>query len=173
MKLHRNQRNIRLFMGGIPALSVALLLGSSLAVPVTANADLGPAAEVAGGVIAGVLFNEAEKRLLGDYLRDGHYRDDDYDHGKKSKEKKLPPGLRMKLERGGELPPGWQKKVARGEVLDAELYSYSHSLPEEILRRMPRRLDGTSLRRIDDRIVRVMDATQTVLDVFYLTNGQY
>lgn len=144
-----------------------------LLAPGQSRAELSPEGQAAAAIIGGVLFDETEKRLLGDYLRDSRYRDDEGEYGKKHKEKKLPPGLRMKLERGGELPPGWQKKVARGEVLDAEIYSHSHSLPDEIRRRMPRDIDGTSIRRIDDRIVRVMDATRTVLDVYYLTQGQY
>ncbi|WP_461482002.1 hypothetical protein, partial [Porticoccus sp.] len=124
-------------------------------------------------VIAGnVLFNEAEKRLLGDYLRDSRYRNDE-GYGDNHKQKSLPPGLRKKLERGGELPPGWQRKVARGEVLDSELYGHSRSLPEEFLHRLPRSVDGTSLRRIDDRVVRIMDATRTILDVYYISQGQY
>lgn len=144
-----------------------------LLAPGQSRAELSPEGQAAAAIIGGVLFDETEKRLLGDYLRDSRYRDDEGEYGKKHKEKKLPPGLRMKLERGGELPPGWQKKVARGEVMDAEVYSHSYSLPDEIRRRMPRDIDGTSIRRIDDRIVRVMDATRTVLDVYYLTQGQY
>ena len=155
------------------ALTITLLVSSiGLSVPSQSHAELSPEGAAASAIIGTVLFDQAEKRLLGDYLRDSRYRDDEGEYGKKHKEKKLPPGLRMKLERGGELPPGWQRKVARGEVLDAELYSHSYSLPDEIRRRMPREIDGTSIRRIDDRVVRVMDATRTVLDVYYLTQGQ-
>lgn len=135
-------------------------------------------------VATNVLFGEVERQVLADYLgsRDDRYarehsQDDVYRHdgktGKKHKQKSLPPGLRKKLERGGELPPGWQQKVARGEVLEEDIYlNHSRSLPEEIIRRLPSSPDGTSIRQIDDRIVRVMDATRTVLDVFYLANPQ-
>lgn len=115
------------------------------------------------------LFNDTEKRVFGDYLRRNYYGDD-YQGG--GKPKSLAPGLRKKLACGGELPPGWRKKVARGEALDRELYLMSRDLPEDLLGRLPRSLDGTSLRQIDDRIFRVMDATNTVLDVFYLATGQ-
>jgi hypothetical protein len=106
-----------------------------------------------------------------DWDRDEHYYDDDSRRAKKGpgKPKKLPPGLRKKLERGGELPPGWQKKVVRGEVLDEHLYRRSHYLPRDILRRMPE-IEGTSLRQIDDRVLRVQDATRTILDIFYLVD---
>lgn len=108
-----------------------------------------------------------------DYARDSdeRYYDDDSRHAQKGsgKPKKLPPGLRKKLERGGELPPGWQKKVARGEVLDEQLYRQSYHLPRDVLRRMPE-IEGTSLRQIDDRVLRVQDATRTIFDVFYLVD---
>ncbi len=135
-------------------------------------------------VATNVLFGEVERQVLSEYLRDRddrftrtHNQDDEYRHdakmSKKHKQKSLPPGLRKKLERGGELPPGWQQKVARGEVLEEDIYlNHSRSLPAEILRRLPSSPDGTSIKQIDDRIVRVMDATRTVLDVFYLANQQ-
>lgn len=88
----------------------------------------------------------------------------------RGKPKKLPPGLQKKLERGGGLPPGWQKKVARGEVLDEDLYLRPHYLPEDIRRGLGV-IEGTALRQIDDRVVRIQDATRMVLDVFYLIQG--
>jgi hypothetical protein len=68
------------------------------------------------------IFNDAERSRILEYYK--HHRDDELVEGtgsaKKSKKKKLPPGLQKKLARGGELPPGWQTKVRRGEVLDAD-----------------------------------------------------
>ena len=75
--------------------------------------------------------------------------------------KHLPPGLQKKLARGGQLPPGWQKKVARGEVLELP----SSALPEQWRRRLPAQPPGTSIRRVEDRIVRVLDATNVIIDV--------
>lgn len=146
-----------------------ILLGGLLAMPPVSYSDTSESVGLAAGIMANALFNETEKRVFGDYLRRDYSGNDYEDSGK---QKSLPPGLRKKLERGGELPPGWQKKVARGEVIDRELYLMSRDLPEDLLGRLPRSLDGTSLRQIDDRIFRVMDATNTVLDVFYLTTGQ-
>ncbi|WP_297188214.1 hypothetical protein [uncultured Porticoccus sp.] len=146
-----------------------ILLGGLLAMPPVSYSDTSESVGLAAGIMANALFSETEKRVFGEYLRRDYSGDD---HKGSGKQKSLPPGLRKKLERGGELPPGWQKKVARGEVLDRELYLMSRDLPEDLLGRLPRSLDGTSLRQIDDRIFRVMDATNTVLDVFYLTTGQ-
>ena len=127
------------------------------------------------------LFTSDEKRIIQSYYRqrDGHYYADEHDYDrehdrdngkykKPKKKKKLPPGLQKKLERGGELPPGWQKKVARGEVLGSDLYRQSRSLPEELLRQLSYRRDGTELRLLDDRVVRVMDGSRAIMDVMQL-----
>lgn len=120
---------------------------------------------VTSAVLGEVLFGDRERQIFDDYLREEAF---EYDkHKSNNKGKELPPGLRKKLARGGELPPGWQKKLERGEVLDGDYYRYSTSLPEHVLRRLPAGPAGTSIRRVEDRIVRVMDATNTILDVFY------
>lgn len=148
--------------------------------------QLGQAVDEATG-ISETLFSSREQRILRDFLQNQGYTDrdsryDQYDdrydddrderkehkdkhHKDKHKDKKsLPPGLQKKLARGGELPPGWQKKVARGEVLDAELYAVSSDLPPGILEQIES-VDGTSIRRVEDRVVRIMDATGLILDV--------
>lgn len=120
------------------------------------------------------LFSEKERSILHEYLRnrvlnkhdtdtDNEYNDKK--HKKDNKKKALPPGLQKKVARGGQLPPGWQKKVVRGEVLDGDLYESSIDLPIDIIDILPTGPDGTSIRRIEDRVVRVMDATGVILDV--------
>jgi len=122
------------------------------------------------------LFTETERRILNEYLRTQGIEDDDDDgdrkkkhkkgkHKKSKKQKSLPPGLQKKAARGGQLPPGWQKKVARGEVLDADLYEVSKDLPKGILKQLPESPEGTSIRQIEDRVVRILDATGVILDV--------
>jgi len=82
----------------------------------------------------------------------------------------LPPGLRMKLQRGGELPPGWKKKLVRGEVIDPEVYRHAERLPSDLLNRLTGRQDGIELLRVGDSIVRVMEGRGTVVDVIDLTD---
>lgn len=84
------------------------------------------------------------------------------------KKKKLPPGLRKKVARGGALPPGWQKKVARGEVMDPVVYEHSRPLPPEIVRSLPPQPPGTVIVTVEGKAVRLMEATLTILDVFDL-----
>ena len=114
------------------------------------------------------LFTDDEKRIIQSYFGGQPGYNDDYRGGrdKPKKKKKLPPGLKKKLERGGELPPGWQKKVARGEVLDEDLYRQSTLLPEDLLSRLPTDTDGTELRLLGDRVLRIIDDTRAILDVF-------
>lgn len=86
--------------------------------------------------------------------------------GKKTKS--LPPGLQKKVERGGELPPGWQKKVVRGEVLDAQVYGHSRPLPPDLMKRLPPQPGGTIVITVEGKVVRLLEATLTILDVFDL-----
>ncbi|KEA65724.1 hypothetical protein ADIMK_0036 [Marinobacterium lacunae] len=88
----------------------------------------------------------------------------------KKRYKSLPPGLRKKLERGGELPPGWRDKLVRGEVIDPVIYRNAEHLPSDLLNRLTGRQDGIELLRVGDRIVRVMEGRGTVLDVIDLTD---
>ena len=82
--------------------------------------------------------------------------------------KALPPGLAKKAARGGALPPGWQKKIARGEVLPPAVYAQAQPLPEVVIRKLPPPLAGTLLVTIDGKLVRLLEATRTIIDVFEL-----
>lgn len=115
-------------------------------------------------VLSEVLFGDHDRRVLNDYLREEEWTPP----GQQGK--KLPPGLRKKLDRGGELPPGWQKKLQRWDVLDEDVYRHSRRLPDYVLEELSYHPEGTSIRRLDDRVVRVLDATRTVLDVLYLVD---
>ena len=123
--------------------------------------------------IADSLFTKAEKNILQEFLHSQNLENDNSEYGERDKknkkgkkQKNLPPGLQKKLARGGQLPPGWQKKVARGEVLDEDIYEASSGLPKSILDRLPSGPDGTSIRYIEDKVVRIVDATREILDVF-------
>ncbi len=120
---------------------------------------------------ASLLFSDEERRLILDYYSGNDDRGDWSGRDKPKKQKSLPPGLRKKLERGGELPPGWQKKVARGEVLDDDLYRYSRRLPDELLGRVSRHGTNTDVRILDDRVIRIMDGTRAVLDILELNRA--
>jgi len=86
--------------------------------------------------------------------------------GKKTKT--LPPGMQKKAGRGKELPPGWQKKIARGEVIDAQVYAHSRPLPPDLVKRLPPPPRGTIVVTVEGKVVRLMEATLTILDVFDL-----
>lgn len=83
----------------------------------------------------------------------------------KKSDKPLPPGLKKKLERGGELPPGWKKKLERGAKLEPELDQKAQSLPEEILKRLPKSPENTEIVRIGDEIVRIFKDSREIIDI--------
>jgi hypothetical protein len=85
---------------------------------------------------------------------------------KVKKPKKLPPGLQKKAARGYDLPPGWQKKIVRGEVLDAEVYQHATRLPVELTKTLPPAPEGTVLIKVEGKVIRLYEATRTILDVF-------
>jgi len=89
---------------------------------------------------------------------------------KEKKEKTLPPGLEKKVESGKELPPGWQKKIAKGAVMEEEVYRAATPVAmDEVKKRLPHLPPspaGTTLLRLENKIIRVMDATRVILDVF-------
>lgn len=78
---------------------------------------------------------------------------------KHDKEKKLPPGLQKKLQRGGELPPGWKKKLAEGHILERGLYDKAHILS-------PIDINGHEIIRLDDTTMRVLRATGEIIHIF-------
>jgi hypothetical protein len=84
---------------------------------------------------------------------------------KKKKNKKLPKGLEKKISRGGSLPPGWQKKLKRGDVIDKETYRYAKPLPDQIIAQLPVAPVGTITVEIEGEIVRLAEATMTIIDI--------
>jgi hypothetical protein len=117
-------------------------------------------------------FNDVERSRITDYYRDENAQNSKGKKDKKNKNKKkqLPPGLQKKVARGGQLPPGWQTKVARGEVLDQEILRHSELIPHELARRLPALHDGEAIRRVGDKVVRVMEGNGTVIDVIDLAD---
>ncbi|HAB09786.1 MAG TPA: hypothetical protein DEB61_01945 [Alcanivorax sp.] len=98
-------------------------------------------------------FNDEERRALREF--GSRYRAGD-----------LPPGLQKKVARGQSLPPGWQKKLSEGRRLPDDLYYQGYPLPDSVLRTP----GGYSDVVIDNEVVRILDATQTIMDVFQLNN---
>ncbi|WP_415226042.1 hypothetical protein [Psychromonas sp.] len=77
---------------------------------------------------------------------------------KSDKEKTVPPGLQKKVARGGQLPPGWQKKLNVGETLEAEIYHSAHIV-------VPVDLQGIITVQIEDRVVRLIEASREIIEI--------
>lgn len=102
-------------------------------------------------------FSSHDRKAMHRYIR--HY----------SGETALPPGLRKNVARGKPLPPGWRKKLYRGGYLSDDLLRLADPLPSMFyshgLRRPGR---GYSDVVIDNRAIRILDASRLIVDVFAL-----
>jgi hypothetical protein len=74
----------------------------------------------------------------------------------------------QKAARGAKPPTGWQKKIARGEILPETVYKQAQPLPDVVIRTLPPPPAGTTLVILDDKVLRLLEATRTIVDVFEL-----
>ena len=81
----------------------------------------------------------------------------------KDKQKPLPQGLQMKLDRGGSLPPGWQKKLVKGEVLGEPIYSHSEVV-------IPLDSQGMLTVRVEGKLIKLIEATREIVEIVDLLN---
>lgn len=117
--------------------------------------------EVAQG---GGIFSDEERRIITDVLdiatgntgsNDDSDKGDKKDKGNKGKGNKgkgnkgLPPGIAMKLERGGSLPPGIAKR----------------DLPSDLTSRLPKRTDGAIRQIVGEDVVLIQKGTEVILDI--------
>lgn len=146
------------------AMTVSVASGCLLAVTSVAQAhpsqmqhDHG-IVEVAQG---GGIFTDEERRIITDVLEiatgNTSSNDDSDKGGKKDKDKGnkgkgnkgLPPGIAMKLERGGSLPPGIAKR----------------DLPPDLTSRLPKRTDGAIRQIVGEDVVLIQKGTEVILDI--------
>lgn len=80
----------------------------------------------------------------------------------------LPPGLAKKYRRTGSLPPGWEKKVTPGQVLPQEYLKAAQPIPPELRETLESGPVGSTVLRINDRILRIHEKTHEILDSFLL-----
>jgi hypothetical protein len=104
-----------------------------------------------------IKFHEKKGEVEKKYEVDEGTEHNDH-HGKKAKQKPLPPGLQKKVERGGELPPGWQTKVKAGEVLDEQVYAKG-----KVIKPVDKK--GDELIRVEDKILKVHKKTREVREI--------
>ena len=125
---------------------------------------------------AEVVISREEREVIHRYVKSRESEDRDEDrngkHGEKHGKKKgwkgrgLPPGLAKKADEGRRLPPGWDRELVRGRILPVEVYQECHSLPPEVTVQLPAPPAGTIILSVDGRVVRLLQATREILDVF-------
>ena len=81
----------------------------------------------------------------------------------KNKDKQLPQGLQMKLDRGGSLPPGWQRKLVKGAVLEESVYNHSVLV-------IPLDSKGLLTVRVEGKLIQLVEATREIIEVLDLLN---
>lgn len=87
---------------------------------------------------------------------------------KVKKQKKLPKGLEKKLARGGELPPGWKTKIKKGEVVDVNVLRHAKVVRSSDYSKAPYKTVGTEVYKVEDKIFKVIKATNVIIDAFDL-----
>ena len=130
----------------------------------TASETLVETPKKTGNEWLNVEITDAERQEIMRYYQDGSQAAPKGQRGQKSKG--VPKGLQKKVAKGGDLPPGWQTKVAKGEVLDTEVYQHATPLPKELTMKLPPAPDGTVLVKVEGKVIRLYEATRTILDVF-------
>lgn len=113
-----------------------------------------------------VRFSNREREIICEHVRCEQEAPTPVTYRKKTKSKPLPPGLAKKVERGGQLPPGWQKKVVVGQRLEREVYCQAKPLPPEVAVKLPPPPKGTAVIVVQGKVVRLIEATLEILDVF-------
>jgi hypothetical protein len=83
-------------------------------------------------------------------------------------DKARPSGPAQKAVRKEQLPAGWQKNIGRGAVLPQAVYAQAQPLPEVVVRKLPPPPAGTVLVLLDGKVLRLLEASRTVVDVFEL-----
>ncbi|MCB1616621.1 MAG: hypothetical protein KDI30_11455, partial [Pseudomonadales bacterium] len=81
------------------------------------------------------------------------------------KQKALPKGLEKKRESGKALPPGWQKKLVKGEVLDQAVLEQATPVEPGTLPYIPANNDGEITVKVDNKFVRLINATHEIVDI--------
>lgn len=64
------------------------------------------------------------------------------------------------------LPNGWYTRIRRGCVMPYDIYEYREAVPQHVLVTMPPQPPGVVHIMVGGKVVRLMEATRTIMDVF-------
>jgi hypothetical protein len=104
-------------------------------------------------------FSDAERAQIHQYV-------ENYPGQSHGKARQLPPGLAKKVARGESLPPGWQKKCLVGQPMPPEVFEHCRPLPPDLVMHLPPPPEPTITVVIGGKVVRLLQATREILDVF-------
>lgn len=123
--------------------------------------------------IAGVIFNEVEKRVIEEYFGAKATKADEDADGEKDKKKKKGKDKKSKKGKDGEMPPGLAKKDALPPGLASQLEREGtlppglakRDLPADLVARLPPPAPGHQRVIVDDDVVLIDQATGIILDI--------
>jgi len=64
------------------------------------------------------------------------------------------------------LPSGWHTRIRRGCVMPSDIYVYREPVPQHVLVTMPPQPPGVVHIMVGGKVVRLMEASRTIMDVF-------
>ena len=64
------------------------------------------------------------------------------------------------------LPPGWHTRIRPGCVMPSNIYVYREPVPQYVIVNMPPQPPGVVHIMVGGKVVRLMEATRTIMDVF-------
>ena len=110
-------------------------------------------------VEGGRTFSDDERQVIHGYVR--RFGQQEGKHPRS-----LPPGLAKKLPRSGPLPSDWEDKCVRGQSMPVVVYQEARPLPPELAVKLPVPPVGTVTVAVSGKVVRLVEATREILDVF-------
>lgn len=172
-RLFTRRAHRRPFAAPLPRCLLGLLLLAVCSGSQAADSSKTATSKTAAGTPAATVFSARERNtILSHYAARQHDAEvyaQYHDSGKSKKDgsQALPPGLRKKAEQG-QLPPGWQKKLRIGSKIPPDIFAVAEPLPAALVAQLPASPVGTITVHIDGQIVRVVEATRTIVDFFAL-----
>lgn len=115
-----------------------------------------------------VVRTEPERVIYHQTVENHYYYDDDDDERSHRRHRHYKPHKyhHNHHRRNCCLPPGWYTRIKRGCVIPSDIYVYREPVPSYVLVKMPPQPPGVVHIMVGGKVIRLMEATKTIMDVF-------